>query len=406
MAEQITKLPYLTTDLPGVGGRIKDRPEDFRVDEMPLYEPGGEGTHLYFRIRKTGISTSEAIARIARFMGVSRQQIGAAGRKDAAAVTTQMLSLEHADADKLAGFSDGNITVEGTWRHNNKLRPGHLAGNRFTVRIRGIGGGDLARAREILAVLQARGVPNYFGPQRFGARGQTAALGKALLAGKLDEFVKMFLGGPRPDDPPRCRAAREAFDAGYYNRALQRWPWKHRDQRRALRAYKKRRRPRDAVSAVGKRMRWLFISAFQSEVFNDFLSRRIETIDRVFEGDVAERHDSGGQFIVEDVDTEQSRLERFEISPTGPIFGSRCIPARGEVGRLEAKVMEAHGCGGLDLTRAGSLKVKGTRRALRFKISDVNISAEQGDGDFLELSFTAPPGCYATVVLREIMKND
>ena len=171
------ELPYLTGDLPGIGGRIKERLEDFRVEEIPLYEASGEGTHVYFRIVKAGIPTPAAVDRIARHMGVRPHEIGLAGLKDARAIATQMLSLEHADTERLAALSDGQVRVTWTSRHTNKLRPGHLAGNRFSIRIRGAGAAELEPARRVLDVLCRRGVPNYFGRQRFGARGDTARLG-------------------------------------------------------------------------------------------------------------------------------------------------------------------------------------------------------------------------------------
>ncbi len=214
--------------------------EDFRVEELPLYEASGSGTHVYFRVVKTGIPTPVAVSRIARYMGVRPGEIGVAGLKDARSVATQRMSLEHADPDKLARYRDSQMQVVWTGRHTNKLRPGHLRGNRFAIRVRGVGQAELERVQEILDVLSQRGVPNYFGHQRFGARGDTAALGEALVRGELDEFMAMLLGRAMPDDPPDCKAARDAFDSGFYNRALQCWPRHYSNERRTLAAYKKK----------------------------------------------------------------------------------------------------------------------------------------------------------------------
>ncbi|MFW6133733.1 MAG: tRNA pseudouridine(13) synthase TruD, partial [Planctomycetota bacterium] len=299
--------PYLTAELPGVGGRIKPRPEDFRVEELPLYRPAGDGTHLYFRVTKRGATTPDAVGRIARHMGVRRTAIGLAGLKDARAVTVQMMSLEHADADRLAAFADPFVRVEPAGWHTNKLRTGHLAGNRFAIRLRDVGADDLPAAQAVLDVLARRGVPNYFGRQRFGSRGETAALGEALVRGKLDEFLALFLGRPGAADGPDVRAARDAFDAGRYARALDRWPRAFGDRRKALAAYKKRRTPKAALAAVDKRMRRLFVSAFQAAIFNDVLARRIDSLDRVLTGDLARKTDSGGVFRVDDPEVEQPR---------------------------------------------------------------------------------------------------
>jgi tRNA pseudouridine13 synthase len=399
--------PYLTADLPGIGGRIKESLDDFRVDEMPLYEPCGAGSHVYFRIVKAGVPTPVALERIARYMGVRPTDIGLAGLKDAQAVATQMLSLEHADPAKLAAYRDAQVQVTWTGRHGNKLRPGHLAGNRFAVRIRGAGAGKLAAAEAVLEVLKRRGVPNYFGPQRFGARGETAELGAALVRGDLAEFLAIYLGRSAPDDPPDCRAARDAFDAGYLDRALQLWPRHYGNERRALAGWKRTGKPGPALAAIDKRMRRLFVSAFQSRIFNDALARRLNDIDKVWEGDLAEKADNGAIFAVTDAAAEQGRADRFEISPTGPIVGFRGKLAEGPMGQIEREVLAVANISQDDFRRVGALKVKGGRRALRFAMGSPALSAGRDErGEFLELAFTAPSGCYATVALREIMKSD
>lgn len=400
-------LPYLTADLPGVGGRIKESPDDFRVDEVPLYEPCGEGTHVYFRVMKAGITTPEAAGRIARHMAVRPDQIGIAGLKDARALTTQMMSLEHADPARLAACRDARVSVEVLSRHTNKLRPGHLRGNRFTIIIRGVGQAELPAAGRIVEVLQRRGTPNYFGQQRFGARDDTAALGRALVKDDLDEFVAILLGRPRADDPPDCQAARDAFDAGRYDRALDRWPWHYANERKALAAFRKKLRADAAVRAVDKRMKRLYVSAFQSLMFNEILVARIDTLDRVLVGDLAQKTDTGGVFLAEDAEKEQPRAQGFQISPTGAIAGYRSSLAAGEPGRIERQVLARHEVALDDFRRIGTLRVKGARRVLRFRLEELDLApGADPQGQFLRLGFTAPAGSYATVVLREIMKTD
>ena len=400
-------LPYLTPDLPGIGGRIKEHLDDFRVEELPLYEPCGEGTHLYFRVTKTGITTPEAVNRLGRFLKVRPHDIGVAGLKDARAVSAQRMSVEHVDPSVLAGFRDAAMTVKVLGLHGNKLRPGHLRGNRFVIRIRGVSGDHLPAARAVLDVLVRRGVANYFGRQRFGARNDTAALGECMVRNDLDEFLAIFLGRPQSDDPPDCRAARDAFEAGQYARAQKRWPWVYQNERKALSAYKKRHRAGAAMVAIDKRMKRLYVSAFQSLMFNEVLARRIETLDRVFVGDLAEKAENGAVFAVEDTAAEQPRADRFEISPTGPVVGYRSRLAGGEPGRIEAEVLAAHAIAPDDFRHVGSLRPKGTRRALRFVLGEPELTAgADGRGTFVQLSFTAPSGCYATVALREIMKQE
>ena len=399
--------PYLTSEMPGIGGRIKESCDDFRVEEIPLYQPSGSGTHVYFRVTKIGLATPAAVERIARHMGVSPHDIGVAGLKDAQAITSQMMSLEHADPARLAACEDAQMKIEVISHHTNKLRPGHLAANRFAIRIRGAGAAQVAPARAILDVLIRRGVTNYFGSQRFGARGDTAALGEALVKGDLDGFTAIFLGRAHPDDPPDCKAARDAFDTGFYARALDRWPRHYGNERRALAAYKKKGNAGRAVGAIDKRMKRLYVSAFQSAMFNEVLARRVQSIDSVFAGDLAQKTDTGGIFTVEDISAEQPRAESFQISPTGPVPGYRSSLAEGEPGTIEREALAKFGANLEDFRRVGALKVKGTRRALRFAMGQPTLSAGSDDrGEYLELKFSAPSGCYATVALREIMKTD
>lgn len=268
------------------------------------------------------------------------------------------------------------------------------------------GGPACTAARAVLDVLERRGVPNWFGAQRFGARGDTADLGRALASGDAKRFLDIFLGGALESDPPDCRAAREAFAAGDLENALARWPRRSRDERAALSVLLRGKSPEAAIGVVDKRMKKLYVSAFQSLLFNAVLAKRLDAIDRVFAGDIAQKTDTGGIFLVEDAGVEQLRCDAFEISATGPIFGEHCDLAQGEPGRVESEVMDAAGIPGGTMKRAsGAGKLPGGRRALRFRVENVFLG-EGGDehGPYVELKFDAPSGAYATVVLAEVMK--
>lgn len=413
MQSNAQNLPYLTADLPGIGGTIKQNTGDFCVEEIPLYPASGQGTHVYFTVRKRGIPTPAAVARIAQYMQVQPSEIGIAGLKDAQAVTTQQMSLEHADPKKLAAFRDRQIEILSTVRHTNKLRPGHLEANRFIIKVRHPAPDALDRAGAILEVLIRRGVPNYFGPQRFGLRNDTALLGRALVADDLDEFVAILFGRPIESDPKDCHAARVAFDKGDIKGALAAWPKHFAHPRRALSAYKNanaKRKNERAAYTVDKRMKRLYVSALQSAIFNDVLAARIETLDTVMPGDLAARNGGKAVFTVEEapeqLDIQLARAAAFEINPTGPIPGYRSSIATGEPGRIETDALAARNIKAEDFRHVGRMKVKGARRALRFKISNLDIATATDDiGSHLLLKFTAPSGCYATVLLDELTKN-
>ncbi len=397
----------LTRDIPGIGGRIKAGPDDFRVEEIPLYEPSGTGDHLYIRIEKRGMTTHEAVGRIARHLRVRPRDIGYAGIKDAAAVTVQTLSVEHVDAAQVQTFRDDRVRILAVDRHTNKLRPGHLSMNRFSIRIRGADTARGADAEKILGILSSRGVPNFFGPQRFGIRGDTADLGAALVRGDHAGFLSCYLGEPRAGDPPARRAAREAFDAGDPDAALSRWPASCRDRRRVLQAFRRNGDAARACGTVNRRMRRLFVSAFQSALFNAVLLRRLDTIDRLIPGDIAKKCDTGGVFRVEDPAAEQPRADRFEISPTGPLPGYRCLIAEREAGAIEQAVFDERGVDPAALKKAGSLKITGTRRPLRFPLHEPRLeTGADAGGAYAAVSFGAPPGCYATVVTDELIKEN
>src|SRR5436190_23158976 len=121
-------LPFLTRDVPGVGGTIKNRPEDFFVQEMPLYEPTGQGEHVYCETQKVGLTTFEAIDRIAAALRVPQREIGYAGMKDAQAVSRQVLSIWGTTPEAVMALRLPDISVLWAARHGNKLRLGHLAG--------------------------------------------------------------------------------------------------------------------------------------------------------------------------------------------------------------------------------------------------------------------------------------
>ena len=337
--------PYLTRAVAGIGGRIRSEPEDFRVDERPLYLPCGAGEHLYIRVTKRLLSTPDLVRRISSTVGVKIQGIGTAGLKDARAVTTQLLSLHGVTEERLSRLKldEQLLAVEVLGRHRNRLRPGHHAGNRFRLVIRDINAGASEAIPAILHELSHRGIPNYFGPQRQGKTGANYQVGATLLTD---------------------RSQRERM-----SRAKRMW----------------------------------YLNTFQSHLFNQILARRIDRIDHMLVGDWAMKMDNGACFPVENGTQEQPRADRFEISPTGILFGSRVSWATGEPGEIERAVAVEQGSTPEDLVEAAkACGFRGERRSLRVALADLEWTIE---GSVLTLAFSLPPGSYATSVLRELMKT-
>ena len=148
---------YLTADVPGIGGVIKQRPEDFLVEEIPLYEPCGEGEHIYLMVEKRHMPTFEAMGVVANHFGVRHEAVGYAGLKDKHAVTRQVLSV-HAPGKRPEDFpmiQHDRMAVLWADLHTNKLRQGHLKGNRFSIKVRST---DMSKALHAKRVLDRKSV--------------------------------------------------------------------------------------------------------------------------------------------------------------------------------------------------------------------------------------------------------
>jgi len=401
-------LPYFTSGLPGIGGQIKQRPEDFRVDEFaPDAVGGGQGRFTWFKLSKRGLTTSAAIAKVASYLGVKPSGIALAGLKDANAITSQWVSLADADVRRLERLRDKDIRVSDIHFRPVSQEVGNLAGNRFVVRIRQAGKKQLDQARALLDVMVRRGVPDYFGQQRFGSRGDNAAMGEALLAGRDEEFLRIFLGRPWSGDPSRSRTAREAYDRRSLKRAIGCWPAHCVDPRSALTALLAGKGPAGAMKAINPRIRQIYVQAYQSVIFNDILARRIDRIDVIEPGEIVEDHATLRSSPVKDLAAAGAKAAAFELSPTGLLPGRRMRIAEGLPGQIERAVLAEHKIeASLFEPRPGLKGVDASRRALRYRPGDVNVIAG-GDahGTFIEVAFTAPPGCYATVLLEELCKN-
>lgn len=393
---------YLTAHLPGVGGVIKETPEDFQVTEIPLYQPSGEGEHIYAEIEKKGVTTLEAIRRISRGLGVQERDVGYAGMKDARGITRQTLSFPRIDPDILSSLSLPGIRVLSVSRHRNKLKTGHLAGNGFTIRVRDVDGSALKECDAILDVLSKKGVPNYFGEQRYGGLRNSHLIGRALLSGDFRAAVDALMGDPQVVRDEGWRKAVEAYHRGDISGSLELFPGHCRTEREILKRLEKRPEHYErALDAVSPRLKRLYLSACQSSLFDGVLEKRLDRIDTVEEGDLAFRHDNGACFVVRDREAERQRAEDFQISPTGPMFGCKMKLPEGGPLEVEEGILSEEGLTLSSFNLPGPLRMEGERRPLRIPLRNLSSSI---DDEGLVLAFSLPKGAYATSVLREIMK--
>lgn len=321
---------------------MRETPEDFVVQELPLYEPCGSGEHLYLWIEKRDVSSEQLRRLIADGLQVAPSSLGIAGNKDRRAVTQQYVSVPAAAAPRVADFEAPGLRILHSARHTNKLRTGHLAGNRFHIRLRvSPGSVDEHRCRMKLEHLTSLGFANFYGPQRFGG-GETLRLGLDILRGKT-----------------RSRLSRSQFR--------------------------------------------LALSAVQSAVFNDVLTERLRqgTANQVMRGDVLMFRRGHTSFVAEHPPAEQSRLDNQKIVITGPLPGPKMMPPGELAAELEARSLER-----LELTNADFCRYRkltpGTRRRL---IAWPEELFGEFDDSSVHLDFVLTPGSYATVLLREIVQN-
>jgi len=322
---------------------LRATPEDFVVEEKMPHVLAGTGEHLWVRLRKRGHNTEQVAKQLARTAGVTRREVGYAGMKDRHAISVQWFSLHLAgrpDPDWSA-LPDGMTVVESV-RHSRKLKTGALAGNRFVIVLRDCRDGSLIHYRDDVLrrgeEIRTRGVPNYFGEQRFGHGGGNVAAARAMFAGS---------GG-----------ARDRKQGGIY------------------------------------------LSAARSLLFNDVLARRVTagTWDRAQDGDAMILNGSRSFFVPESVDEViRQRLAEGDVHPSGPLWGRGDLPTQSAVREIETAIAAEHA----DLARGLEAAGLGQeRRALR--VVPQEFTVEWLDAVTLSLSFVLPPGSYATALLREL----
>jgi tRNA pseudouridine13 synthase len=265
--------------------------------------------------------------------------------------------------------------------------------------------------RRRLMQLESTGVPNYFGRQRFGYRVNNHLLGLALMRADWPGVIGELLGAQGTPFPEYQRERRELFDRGRCEEAAALWTPADRNELTVIKALVAGRRPREAARAVGHTAMTFWISALQSAVFNRVVDRRIDAgaLARLAEGDLAWKHDNGAVFRVTADDVAggalEPRLERLEISPSGPMWGAGMIRPGPDPARVETEALEAMGLSPDDFQGRDDLS-KGARRPLRVPIRDA--AADSGvdeHGAYIRIAFDLPAGSYATVLLREIMKS-
>lgn len=328
-------------------GAIKSLPEDFVVEEIPAYLPSGEGDFTYLWVEKRGLDTATLLKRIANILEIDAKEIGHAGIKDKVAITRQFLSIpaeKEPLVDKINEL-DG-VRVLSTQRHEHRLRNGKLRGNRFDILVR-TESYSMDSLEEIAARIRENGIPNFYGGQRFGHRGQSAVLGWALLLGESSKRVQ--------------KVRRNRF------------------------------------------MKKLALSAAQALIFNHYVHARIQagTLREVLETDILQKVESGGLFSSEDTQEEMKRLLAQEIVPTGPIPGRKDRWSQAPARPLEQTSIQDSGIPTEAYSGFGKLAL-GSRRGLIVFPQELSLVSDENG---FRVRFVLRSGSYATLLMREFHKT-
>lgn len=337
-------LPYVSR-CQGIGGVIKALPEHFRVKEIPLYQASGEGQHIYATITKKDLTTKDLVRKLQIAFNLQESDIGYAGQKDKKGITTQIISLSVGRSfsiDKATEIISTNIpsvTIESLERHENKIKIGHLVGNHFEIFVSDVEENALKYSQIINGELTATGVPNYYGEQRFGSKNDNSERGKDILTN----------------------------------------------------------------NAKGKKtFKKFLISAYQSNLFNKWLSNRISNnyFEKIIDGDVMQSIGGGRPFIFSNTERQNQEYKDHLITYTGPMFGHKMFEAKERELEIESKIFLEEN---ISIDNYKKQKVIGARRSAKMFIHDMKIVPEENG---LWFKFSLPKGSYATSVMREFMKND
>ena len=327
-----------TTNAASITGDIRTTHADFQVDEIPDFEPSGEGEHVCLKIRKDGQNTEWTGKQLADIAGIVRRDVSYAGLKDRHAITTQWFSvwLPGQDAPKWSEHLPESIQVLEEVRHSRKVRIGTLKGNRFKLVMRNIKG-DKDQLEKCIEAIKEQGVPNYFGVQRFGHDNAN-----------IDRATSWFEGLSKPK---------------------------------------------------ARKQKSMYLSAARSLIFNENLSLRVAdaTWNKAVDGEAFQLHGTKSVFSEPLTDILQQRVTEIDLHPTGPMWGEGDLITDGEIKAQELAVREKFAVLSAGLAKHG---LKQERRSLRLMVGELEHTWLEDD--VLQLTFTLPPGSYATSVLQEL----
>jgi len=399
----------------GTGGRIRQFPEDFVVEEVlsdgsvatigpqKILQIKGRERYLICILVKRNWDTLLAVRTIAQQLGISQERIQIAGIKDTKALTAQHISIGRTTPDMISKVKIRDMKLHPMRFSNDKIHSAELYGNRFLINIRAILGSRskiMERMQDVKRDLEGLGgIPNFFGHQRFGTtRPITHLVGKYILLDELEKAALTFLAKPGHYEHPESRQAREQlWNTQNYEKALHYFPFRLVYERQMLKHLAKQ--PTDFIGAfhrLPKRLRQLFIQAYQSYLFNRFLSQRIQ----------------------HELPLKKARKGEYKLKIDGeeylalPLIGYKQSVSMGEQGEIEEQILQEE-----DVTPQNykifpmpEISFSGGLRAALTPLIGFNTEKPIKDDanpskNMVSLGFTLQKGCYATITLREFIKS-
>ncbi|MFD1640627.1 tRNA pseudouridine(13) synthase TruD [Halohasta litorea] len=439
--EQAVGIACYVSDADGIGGRLRVKPEDFRVEEIENFDPEpvaadpGAYPEILLRATLSEWDTNDFAGRISDALGISRERVAWAGTKDKHAVTTQLFSIRDVDPEAVAALDVRGAEIEVLGRTGRSISFGDLHGNRFEIRVREAEPGAAERVEATTSALRefvdsetTAGVPNWFGQQRFGSqRPVTHEVGLDIVRGEWREAVLSYVANPFETEREETRAARQfvadeaASEDPDWQACLDRIPGYLGYERSMLHRLvedgaETPEEFRNALEAVPWNLQRLFVNAAQSYIFNRILSARLRRglpFDRPVEGDVCcfvDREAPDGLYApdtdrLQDVSGERvSVMERHcsrgRAFVTTPLIGTETELADGEPGEIEREILDDLDLAPADFDLPGNFESTGTRRAVLVR-TDLTVEADK-----LRFEFALPSGSYATALMREFIKSE
>jgi tRNA pseudouridine13 synthase len=339
---------------------FKQSKDDFVVTEIPLYEFSGDGEHLIIKFRKKDLSTWDAVQIFSEQLGCKSRDIGYAGLKDKNAMTIQHISVPKNTKEKVEKFEHKNIKILETINHNNKIRVGHLKGNRFFIRLKRVNHLDAKKIESALQTIAQIGMPNYFGYQRFGINGDNYIKGKELLEGKIVE---------------KNRKLKQMYQNAYQSYLFNLWLSKRIELSHLINSFK----PNELKDNLPLDLDELKELKSQPHFF------------KILKGEMMGHYPYGKIFKIYELEEEALKFYQKDRVPTGILPGKRA-----NISDSSAYLYEKE----FDI----KLPLDGTRRYAWIFPDEIESDYKE-EQNWMELSFTLPKGSYATVLVEELLKT-